>query len=105
MLRKLILAGAIVAVSTGLALAQSAPSPKSTAGSDVKSTQNSPTGMGSGSETSNTKAQPGGKMGENNKMKGRGTTTGSGTGTNPQADTLKKNASPASGAEGAGKVK
>ena len=102
MLRKLILAGAIVAVSGGLAFAQSSPSTANTTGPDVKPTQDQPTDMGAGNETGTTKAQPGGKMGRGGRGSS-GMTTGSGG--NSPTGTYRKNSSPTSGAEGTDKEK
>jgi hypothetical protein len=109
MLRKLIITSAIVAAASGYAFAQSAPSTANTTGPDVTKTQNSPTDLGTASESGNTKSVPGGKNAEHGGMtaskKHSGSmTTGSGV-ANPRSETMKKDASPASGAEGANKEK
>ena len=105
MLRKFVLATAIVAATGSLALAQSSPSPKNTTGPGVNSTVSTPTNPSAASATGDTNAKPGGKMSQSsmtknkkNKMsesgmkKGKSMTTGSG---------MQKNANPATNEENA----
>lgn len=101
-LKLITLAAGLLAVPA-IALAQSAPSPNNQSGPSVSPSVQAPTDMGSGAAAGgNTKAIPERKTGKTS-MKGskhKAPTTGSNV-----AEQKKRNASPASGAEGAEKAK
>ena len=103
-IRKLILATAIVAAGTGFAFAQSSPAPANQSGGGVSATTPSPTDPSTAGESGNTKGTP-----VRGTMNARPGTTGSGfnsptPGSNAK-ETLEKNASPVSPAEGSEKEK
>jgi hypothetical protein len=101
-LKSIMLAAGLLAVPA-IALAQSAPSPNNQSGPGVSPSAPAPTDMGTGSETGNTKAVPARKTPRHSTMRSsrhKAPTTGSNV-----REQKKRNASPASGAEGAEKVK
>lgn len=104
----IVLAAGLLA-APAIALAQSSPSPNNTSGPGVSATAPSPTDQGAGAVSGDTKAQPARPTMSQTKMKkskhmakrkSSRMTTGA-----AMRDAKKKNASPASGAEGAEKVK
>ena len=102
-LTSIVLAAGLVAVPA-IALAQSAPSPNNQSGPGVSKSVQSPTDVGTGNETGNTKAVPARKTGKHamrmKRSKHKAPTTGSNV-----REQKKRNASPASPAEGVEKVK
>jgi hypothetical protein len=104
--RRLILAATLLTAATGFAVAQSAPSPNNSSGPDVHANTPSPTDLSSTGD--NIKGIPS----RGTAVKGRATTGAGMTepGTKPSSqknmnETMKKNASPASPAEGEQKEK
>jgi hypothetical protein len=104
--RRLILAATLLTAATGFAVAQSAPSPNNASGPNVDATTPSPTDPASTGD--NIKGIPE----RGTAVKGRATTGAGMTepGTKPSSqknmnETMKKNASPASPAEGEQKEK
>jgi hypothetical protein len=104
--RSFILATTLLTAATGFAFAQSAPSPNNSSGPNVDATTPSPTDQGSTGD--NIKGIPS----RGTAAQGRATTgagrTELGTKPTPQKnmnESMKKNASPASPAEGAAKEK
>ena len=104
----IVLAAGLLA-APAIALAQSAPSPNNTTGPGVSATTPSPTDPGAAAVSGDTKGQPARPTMSSTKMKkskhmatrkSSRMTTGA-----AMRDTKKKNASPASGAEGAAKEK
>ena len=102
-LKSIMLAAGLLAVPA-IALAQSAPSPKNQSGPGVSPSVQSPTDVGTGNATGNTKAIPDRKAGAKQSMKKSGKANAPTTGSS-SAESKKKNASPASPAKKKEKVK
>ena len=101
--KSLVFAASLIAVPA-LAFAQSSPAPVNQSGPGVTRTQ-SPTDMGAAGVSGETKAVPGRKgTGSKMKMGKRSKASAPTTGSNVR-ERQQRNASPASGAEGAEKVK
>jgi hypothetical protein len=101
-LKTVVFAAGLIAIPA-LAFAQSAPAPVNQSGPGVTRTQ-SPTEMGAASVTGETKAVPAGKA-SNSKMKMGKRSKGAPTTGSNMRERNERNASPASGAEGAAKEK
>ena len=103
-LKSVVFAAGLIAVPA-LAFAQSSPSPVNQSGPGVTGTNQAPTEMGAGAVSGETKAVPGRKgTGSKMKMGKRSKASAPTTGSNVR-ERQQRNASPASGAEGAEKVK
>ena len=103
----IVLAAGLLA-APAIALAQSSPSPNNTSGPGVNASTPAPTEQGDAAVTGDTKGIPARPTASTTKMKkSRHMATGKSKMTNGSAmrDSRKKNASPASGAEGAAKEK
>jgi hypothetical protein len=101
-LKSIMLAAGLLAVPA-IALAQSAPSPNNQSGPGVSPSVQAPTDMGAGGASGNTKAVPA-RKGAKQSMKKGGKANAPTTGSSLR-ESKKRNASPASPAEGAEKVK
>ena len=101
-LKSLVFAAGLIAVPA-LAFAQSAPAPVNQSGPGVSPTAQSPTDMGVAGQSGNTKAVPA-RKGMTSKMRMGKRSKAPTTGSNIR-ERNQRNASPASSAEGAEKVK
>lgn len=103
-IRTFVLATSVLAAATGAAFAQSAPSPNNQSGPGVSPTTPAPTDPGA-TDTGNTKGIP--SRGTLNERPGDRATTGAGEPTpgSNMRENSRRGASPASPAEGAGKMK
>jgi hypothetical protein len=103
----IVLAAGLLA-APAIALAQSSPSPNNTSGPGVNASTQAPTDQGAGAVSGDRKGTPARSTMSKTKMKKSShMATGKSKMTNGAAmrDTKKRNASPASGAEGAAKEK